>query len=84
MTDFTYDILNMTWNDSELENDELANYKAKAEYYIRQHQDTLAIAKLRTNRPFTDRGSIVEVFTDINVWMGIRSVIEQINANAAA
>ena len=34
--------------------------------------------------PFTDRGSIVEVFTDISVWLGIRSVIDKINANAAA
>ena len=34
--------------------------------------------------PFTDRGSIVEVFTDISIWLGIRNVIEQINANAAA
>lgn len=30
-TDFTDDILNVTWNDSELDNDELANYKAKAD-----------------------------------------------------
>lgn len=34
--------------------------------------------------PFTDRGSVVEIFTDMNVWLGIRSVIEQINANAVA
>ena len=34
--------------------------------------------------PFSDRGSIVEVFTDISVWLGIRNVIEKINANAAA
>ena len=34
--------------------------------------------------PFTDRGSIVEVFTDISVWLGIRKIIEKINANAAA
>jgi type I restriction enzyme R subunit len=33
--------------------------------------------------PFTDRGSIVEIFPVLNVWMGIRKVIEQINANAA-
>jgi len=32
--------------------------------------------------PFTDQGSIVEVFTDLTVWMGIRKVIEQVNANA--
>lgn len=175
MTDFTDDILSMTWNDSELDSDELANYKAKAEYYVRQHQDTLAIAKLKTNRPltdtdvktlqeimwnelgtkedyereygekplgefvreivgldmnaakeafseylnetnldsrqiyfvnqiveyivqngmmkdlsvlqespFTDQGSVVDIFTDMNVWLGIRRVIQQINENAAA
>lgn len=34
--------------------------------------------------PFTDQGSIVEVFTDLSVWMGIRKIIEQVNANATA
>ncbi len=34
--------------------------------------------------PFTDQGSVVEVFTDLSVWLGIRAVIEQINANAVA
>ena len=34
--------------------------------------------------PFTDRGSVAEIFTDLNVWAGIRKVIEQINANAVA
>lgn len=33
---------------------------------------------------FTDRGSVADIFTDLKVWMGIRSVIDQINANAAA
>ena len=32
--------------------------------------------------PFTDQGSVVEVFTDLTVWLGIRAVIESINANA--
>ena len=174
-TNFTDELLSIEWNESELENDELKNYKAKAEYYIRQHQDNIAIAKLKTNQPltsadvaalekalwqevgtkqdyeqefgskplgefvreivgldmnsakeafseyltntslddrqiyfvnqiveyivhngmlkdfsvlqespFTDRGSVVEVFTDMTVWMGIRKVIDTINANAAA
>ena len=174
-TDFEDDLLSEDWNESELENDELKNYKAKAEYYIRQHQDNIVIAKLKTNKPltgedvdalekilwdevgtkqdyereygtkplgelvreivgldmnaakeafsefldganldnrqiyfvnqiveyivhnglmkdlsvlqespFTDQGSIVEIFTDMNVWMGIRKVIDNINANAAA
>ena len=174
-TNFEDNILSIEWNDSELENDELKNYKAKAEFYVRQHQEIEAIAKLKTNKPltsddlrflekilwseigtkeeyekeygqkplgefireivgldmnaakeafseflndtkldsrqiyfvnqiieyvihngimkdlsvlqespFTDRGSVVEIFTDITVWAGIRKVIEQINANAAA
>jgi len=33
--------------------------------------------------PFTDRGSISQVFTDISVWTKIRGVIEWINSNAA-
>lgn len=174
-TNFEDDLLSIEWNESELENDELKNYKAKAEFYIRQHQDNIAIVKLKTNKPltstdigtleeilwkevgtkqdyenefgtkplgefvreivgldmnaakeafseyltntnldsrqiyfvnqiveyivyngmmkdlsvlqeapFTDQGSIVEIFTDLNVWMGIRRVIDNINSNAVA
>ena len=174
-TNFDDEILNMEWKDSELENDDLKNYKAKAEYYVRQHQDNAVIAKLKTNipldsndvrtlekilwsevgtkqdyeaeygqkplgefvreivgldmnvakaafaqylddtcldsrqiyfvnqiveyivhngmlkdlsvlqeSPFTDQGSIVDIFTDLNVWLGIRKTIEQVNANAIA
>ena len=175
VTNFTDELLSTEWKESELENDELKNYKAKAEYYIRQHQDHIVIAKLKKNQPltkmdvealeeilwdevgtkqdyenefgakplgefvreivgldmnaakeafseyltnasldsrqiyfvnqivdyivhngmmkdlsvlqespFTDRGSVVEIFTDLSVWMGIRKVIDSINANAAA
>ncbi len=174
-TDFDDEILSMEWKESELENDDLKNYKAKAEFYVRQHQDNAVIAKLKSNvpltgedvkvlegilwsevgtkqeyeaeygakplgefvreivgldmnaakaafaeylndtnldsrqiyfvnqiveyivhngmmkdlsvlqeTPFTDQGSIVEVFTDLTVWMGIRKIIEQVNANAVA
>lgn len=34
--------------------------------------------------PFTDRGSLVDVFTDVNVWYEIRKIIETINSNADA
>ena len=34
--------------------------------------------------PFTDKGSIVEIFTDLSLWMGIKGVIDRINANAAS
>ena len=174
-TNFTDEILSIEWYESELDNDELKNYRAKAEYYVRQHQDNIVIAKLKTNKPltandisvlenilwselgtkedyeaeygskplgefvreivgldmnaakeafseflnetsmdsrqiyfvnqiveyivhngimkdlsvlqespFTDKGSVVEIFNDLNLWMGIRNVIEQINANAVA
>lgn len=172
-TDFNDEILDSTWNDAELENDDLANYKAKAEHYVRQHQDNIAIAKLKSNQPltqtdieslekilwsevgtkedyekeygqkplgafvrsivgldmnaakeafsefssildsrqmyfvnqiieyivhngmltdlsvlqespFTDQGSVVDIFTDLSLWTSIRKVIEKINQNAVA
>ena len=175
LTHFTDEILTLDWHESELENDDLKNYKAKAEFYVRQHADHLVIAKLKKNvpltetdvkaleqilwnevgtqaeyeaeygkkplgefvreivgldmnaakeafaeflndstldsrqiyfvnqiveyivhngllkdmsvlqeTPFTDQGSVVEIFTDLTVWQGIRSVIKQINENAVA
>ena len=174
-TNFTDDIISIEWNDSDLESDSLKNYRAKAEYYIREHQDNEAIKKLKSNiplskedikelenvlwselgtkeeyeheygqkplgelvreivgldmnaakeafseylensnldnrqiyfvnqiveyivhngmmkdlsvlqdAPFTDQGSIVEIFTDLGVWANIRGIIDSINENAAA
>ena len=174
-TDFDDEVLSVEWNDSDLENDDLKNYKAKAEFYVRQHQDNAVISKLKSNQPltsedikeledilwsevgtkqdyeaeygekplgefvreivgldmtaakeafstylndsdldsrqiyfvnqiveyivhngllkdlsvlqespFTDQGSIVEIFTDMSVWMGIRKAIDRVNANALA
>ncbi len=34
--------------------------------------------------PFTDKGSVVELFTDLSVWAQIRKVIDSINTNAVA
>ena len=34
--------------------------------------------------PFTDRGSITEIFTDMAIWQGIRRAIEKVNRNVAA
>lgn len=174
-TNFDDEILSVDWKESELENDDLKNYKAKAEFYVRQHMNDAVIAKLKGNvpltvedvqalekalwsevgtkqdyvaeygqkplgefvreivgvdmnaakeafaqylndasldsrqiyfvnqiveyivhngmmkdmsvlqeAPFTDYGSIVEVFTDLSVWVGIRQAIERVNANALA
>lgn len=52
-TDFTDDILSIDWGESQLDNDDLAQYKKKVSFYIRQHQDVPAIAKLKGNRPLT-------------------------------
>ena len=46
-------ILSQEYNTAELDNDDLKNYKMKAEYYVRQNQDQTAIKKLRTNLPLT-------------------------------
>lgn len=174
-TNFADEILSMEWKEAELESDDLKNYKAKAEFYVRQHKDHLVIAKLRSNKPltkvdveslerilwsevgtkedyvaeygqkplgefvreivgmdmnaakeafavflndssldsrqiyfvnqiveyivhngvmtdmsvlqeppFTDKGSIVDVFKDVSVWREIKAVIDVINANARA
>ncbi|MCD7769200.1 MAG: DEAD/DEAH box helicase family protein, partial [Oscillospiraceae bacterium] len=56
-TNFDDEILSMDWHESELENDDLKNYKAKAEFYVRQHQDEAVIAKLRGNVPL-DQGDV--------------------------
>ncbi|MDL2317695.1 DEAD/DEAH box helicase family protein [Eubacteriales bacterium OttesenSCG-928-A19] len=52
-TDFTDDILSTEWNESQLDNDDLANYKKKVNYYILQHQSVPAIAKLKSNMPLS-------------------------------
>ena len=52
-THFSDKLLSIEWKESELENDDLQNYKMKVSFYIRQHQDNPAIAKLRGNIPLT-------------------------------
>ena len=174
-TNFTDNFLSIEWKEADLENDDLKNYKAKAEFYIRQHQDNPAVAKLHSNiplteqdiaelekilwcdvgtqqdyeaecgqkplgefvreivgmdmnaaknafaeylsgvnldsrqiyfvnqiveyivkngvmkdlsvlqePPFTDQGSVVEIFTDLSIWARVKTAIDHINANAAA
>jgi len=52
-TNFTDDVLSIEWNESQLDNDDLANYKKKVNYYISQNQDIPVIAKLRSNISLT-------------------------------
>lgn len=53
-TDFTDEIVSIKWREYDLSNDDLENYKAKVEYYLKKHEDVLAIAKLKTNKPLTE------------------------------
>jgi len=53
-TNFSDIVIGSDWNESELENADLQNYKAKAEFYIRQHVDHEVIAKLHGNVPLNE------------------------------
>ena len=68
--DCNEEILSMEFHEAELENDDLNNYKAKAEYYIRQHQDNVVIAKLKTNRPLSSTD--IKILEDI-MWKDLGS-----------
>ena len=52
------------------------------EYIV--HNGVMKDLSVLQEPPFTDHGSVVEIFTDMNVWMGIRKVIDTINSNASA
>lgn len=54
-TNFDDQILETEWHESQLETDDLKNYRAKAEFYVREHQDSPAIAKLKANLPLTQQ-----------------------------
>jgi type I restriction enzyme R subunit len=54
-TDLADEIISAQWRDSELENDDLADYKERVNYYVRQHQNEKVIHKLHTNQPLTEQ-----------------------------
>ena len=66
------------------------NLDSRQIYFVNQiveyivHNGLMKDLSVLQESPFTDKGSVVEVFTDLTVWMGIRKIIEQVNANAVA
>ena len=56
--------------------------KEIVEYIV--HNGLMKDMSVLQDAPFTDNGSVVEVFTDLTVWRGIKRVIDRINANAIA
>lgn len=69
---------------------EKTNLDSRQIYFVNQiveyivHNGIMKDLSVLQGAPFTDHGSIAEIFTDISVWNGIRKVIDRINANAAA
>ena len=69
-------------NDTSLDSRQIYFVNQIVEYIV--HNGLLKDLSVLQETPFTDKGSVVEVFTDLSVWMRIRNVIERVNANAVA
>lgn len=44
-----------------------------------EYRDSLSVLQ---EVPFTDQGSVAEVFSGLSMWLSIRAVIDRINTNA--
>ena len=66
------------------------NLDSRQIYFVNQiveyivHNGMMKDFSVLQETPFTDQGSVVDVFTDMRVWMGIMKVIRTINDNAVA
>lgn len=69
-------------NDTSLDSRQIYFVNQIVEYIV--YNGVMKDLSVLQSSPFTDQGSVVDIFTDLNVWAGIRGVIEQINANAVA
>ena len=69
-------------NDVNLDDRQIYFLNQIIEYIV--HNGLMKDLSVLQESPFTDRGSVVEIFTDLTLWQGIREVIETINRNAAA
>lgn len=67
-------------NDVNLDSRQIYFVNQIVEYIV--HNGMMKDFSVLQEAPFTDQGSIVDVFTDMNTWFGIRKVIETINNNA--
>ena len=69
-------------NDANLDSRQIYFVNQIIEYIVRNGM--MKDLSVLQEPPFTDQGSVVEIFTDLSLWMGIKNVIERINHNAAA
>ena len=69
-------------NDTTLDSRQIYFVNQIVEYIV--HNGLMKDLSVLQESPFTDKGSVVEIFTDLTLWMRIRKTIEQVNANAVA
>ena len=69
-------------NNTSLDSRQIYFVNQIVEYIV--HNGMMKDLSVLQEAPFTDRGSIVEVFNDTSLWLGIRKVIDKVNANATA
>ena len=69
-------------NDTGLDSRQIYFVNQIVEYIV--HNGMMKDLSVLQEAPFNAMGSVVEVFTDLSVWMGIRNAIERVNANAVA
>ena len=69
-------------NDTNLDSRQIYFVNQIVEYIV--HNGMMKDLSVLQEPPFTDQGSIVEVFTDLSLWAAIRRTIDRVNANAAA
>ena len=69
-------------NNTSLDSRQIYFVNQIVEYIV--HNGLLKDLSVLQESPFTDRGSVAEIFTDMDVWIGIRKVIDKINENAVA
>ena len=69
-------------NDASLDSRQIYFVNQIVEYIV--HNGLMKDLSVLQDAPFTDNGSIVEVFADLTLWFDIKRVIDGINANAIA
>ena len=69
-------------NDTSLDSNQIYFVNQIVEYIVRN--GLMKDLTVLQDAPFTDHGSIVEVFADLSLWVGIKRAIDRINANALA
>ena len=58
------------WTDTNLDSRQIYFVNQIVEYIV--HNGMMKDLSVLQESPFTDQGSIVDIFTDLNVWMGIQ------------